>query len=160
MRLYLPRVEARLRGITALWFCRKKGHLHTNPCNEQEWDKELAYNRHFTQYINKNIHHSRYTHRSLYGTKIKEDNPTARSLIVPTGHHYWSTEKRNNITNKIFIELPLELSCVTCTGIIDTCNCFGSICESRGLSNLTPARSRLFKLIGKDGVMRWSCSKH
>ena len=49
MRLYLPRVEARLRGITALWFCRKKGHLHTIPCNEQEWDKELAYNRHFTQ---------------------------------------------------------------------------------------------------------------
>ena len=27
-----------------------------------------------------------------------------------------------------------------------------------GLSNLTPARSRLFKLIGKDGVKRWSCS--
>ena len=51
MRLYLPPVEARLRGITALWFCRKKGHLHTIPCNEQEWDKELAYNRHFTQYI-------------------------------------------------------------------------------------------------------------
>ena len=40
MRLYLPRVEARLRGITAWWFCRKKGHLHTIPCNEQEWDKE------------------------------------------------------------------------------------------------------------------------
>ena len=51
MRLYLPRVEARLRGITELWFCRKKGHLHTIPCNEQDWDKELAYNRHFTQYI-------------------------------------------------------------------------------------------------------------
>ena len=63
MRLYLPRVEARLRGITALWFCRKKGHLHTIPCNEQEWDKELAYNRHFTQYINKFIQHSKYTHR-------------------------------------------------------------------------------------------------
>ena len=40
MRLYLPRVEARLRGITAWWFCRKKGHLHTIPCNEQERDKE------------------------------------------------------------------------------------------------------------------------
>ena len=40
MRLYLPRVEARLGGITAWWFCRKKGHLHTIPCNEQEWDKE------------------------------------------------------------------------------------------------------------------------
>jgi len=60
--------------------------------------------------------------------------------------------KRNNTTNKIFIELPLELGCVTCTGIVGTCNCFGSICESRGLSNLTPARSRLFKLIGKNGV--------
>ena len=32
MRLYLPRVEARLRGITTLWFCHKKGHLHTIPC--------------------------------------------------------------------------------------------------------------------------------
>ena len=62
MRLYLPRVEARLRGITALWFCRKKGHLHTIPCNEQEWDKELAYNRHFTQYINIIIHHPKYEH--------------------------------------------------------------------------------------------------
>ena len=40
MRLYLPRVEARLRGITALWFCRKNDHLHTIPCNEQEWDNE------------------------------------------------------------------------------------------------------------------------
>ena len=67
---------------------------------------------------------------------------------------------RNNTTNKIFIELPLELGCITCTGIVGTCNCFGSICESRGLSNLTPARSRLFKLKGKDGVVRWSCSKH
>ena len=28
---------------------------------------------------------------------------------------------------------------------------FGSICESRGLSNLTPSRSRLFKLIGRKG---------
>ena len=37
---------------------------------------------------------------------------------------------------------------VTRTGILGTCNCFGSICESRGLSNLTPARSRLFKLNG------------
>ena len=56
------------------------------------------------------------------------------------------------------VELPLELGCVICTGIVGPCNCFGRICESRGLSNLTPARSRLFKLIGKNGVMRWSCS--
>ena len=31
--------------------------------------------------------------------------------------------KRNNTTNTIFIELLLELGCVTCTGIIGTCNC-------------------------------------
>ena len=36
---------------------------------------------------------------------------------------------------------------------------FGSICESRGLSNLTPTRSRLFKLIGRVKGMRWRCSK-
>ena len=32
--------------------------------------------------------------------------------------------KRNNTTNTIFIELPLELSCVICTGINGTCNWF------------------------------------
>ena len=62
------------------------------------------------------------------------------------------------VTPTMLVELPLELGCVTCTGIVGTCNCFGRICESRGLSNLTPARSRLFKLIGKKGVMRWSCN--
>ena len=34
MRLYLPRLEARLRGITAWWFCCKRGNLHTIPCIE------------------------------------------------------------------------------------------------------------------------------
>ena len=67
--------------------------------------------------------------------------------------------KRNIVTTTFFVELPLELGCVICTGIVGTCNCFGRIRESQGLSNLTPARSRLFKLIGKDGVMRWSCSR-
>ena len=57
--------------------------------------------------------------------------------------------KRNIVTTTFLIELPLELGCVICTGIVGTCNCFGRICESRGLSNLTPARSRLFKLKGK-----------
>ena len=31
--------------------------------------------------------------------------------------------KQNKTTIKIFIELPLELGCVTCTGIIGTYNC-------------------------------------
>ena len=80
------------------------------------------------------------------------DRPNWAPLLI--------NRKRNIVTTKFLVELPLELGCVTCTGIIGTCNCFGSICDSRGLSNLTPARSRLFKLMEKDGVMRWSCSKH
>ena len=68
--------------------------------------------------------------------------------------------KRNIVMTKVLVELPLEIDTIICTGIVGTCNCFGRICESRGLSNLTPARSRLFKLIGKDGVIRWSCSRH
>ena len=32
--------------------------------------------------------------------------------------------KRNNTKNTNFIELLLELECVTCTVIIDTCNWF------------------------------------
>ena len=57
--------------------------------------------------------------------------------------------KGNIVTSRVLVELPLEIGAIICTGIVGTCNWFGSICESRGLSNLTPARSRLFKLIGK-----------
>ena len=120
----------------------------------------MAYNHHFTQYINEFIHHSRYTHRSDYGTKRKEDNPIARSPIVPNWAPLLINMKRNILKTKFFIELSLELGSIACTGILGTCNYFGRICESQGLSNLTPARSRLFKLKGRKGVVRWSCSKH
>ena len=60
--------------------------------------------------------------------------------------------KRNNRMNTIFIELLLKLSCVTCTGIIGTCNWFLEVIgESWGLGNLTPSRLRLFKLMGRTG---------
>ena len=69
-------------------------------------------------------------------------------------HRNWAPlliiRKRHIVTTTFLVELPLELGCVICTGIVDTCNCFGRICESRGLSNPTPARSRLFKLIGQE----------
>ena len=61
-------------------------------------------------------------------------------------------KKRHIVTTTILVELPLEIDAIICTGIVGTCNCLGRICESRGLNNLTPARSRLFKLIGKNGV--------
>ena len=57
--------------------------------------------------------------------------------------------KWNIAATNFLVKLPLEFGSITCTGIIGTCNCFGSICESRGLSNLKPARSRLFKLMGR-----------
>ena len=60
MRLYLPRVEARLGGITAWWFCRKKGHLHTIPCNEQEWDNESWLTIATSNKYKLNIHHPEY----------------------------------------------------------------------------------------------------
>ena len=66
--------------------------------------------------------------------------------------------KRYIITTKGLIKFPLQLSCAICASILGTCICFGRICESRGLSNLTPARSRLFKLIGEGGAKRWSCN--
>ena len=88
MRLYLPRVEARLRGITAWWFCRKKGHLHTIPCNEQEWDKELAYNRHFTQWTY-NSYIIQNTHIVRLWTKPKEKKIT--QLLDPQSSQLGST---------------------------------------------------------------------
>ena len=61
--------------------------------------------------------------RSDYGTKIKEDYP--KCYTDPRSTRLGSTTdqlERNNTTIKIFIELPLELGCVTCTSIIGTCN--------------------------------------
>ena len=90
MRLYLPRVGARLGGITPWWFCRNKGHLHTIPCNEQEWDKEswltiaTSHNTQINSYIIQNPHIDRL--RS--NPNENKITPNARSPIVPTGLHY------------------------------------------------------------------------
>ena len=67
--------------------------------------------------------------------------------------------ERNNKKDKIFIELLLSLVASSARTQWHLQAGFGSICESRGLSNLTPSRSRLFKLMGKLKGMRWSCSK-
>ena len=72
-----------------------------------------------------------------------------RSPINPNWAPLLIIRKRHIVTTTFLIELPLEVDPIICTGIVGTCNCFGRICESRGLSNLTPARSRLFKLMGK-----------
>ena len=56
--------------------------------------------------------------------------------------------ERHIVTTRVFIELPLELKRIIWNGIIGPC-VLEVNCESRGLSNLAPSRSRLFKLIGK-----------
>src|SRR3954462_1889836 len=75
-----------------------------------------------------------------------------RSLDHPNWAPLLIIWKRNIVTATFLVELPSELGRVICTGIVGTCNCCGNNCESRGLSNLTPARSRLFKLKGGKGV--------
>ena len=72
-----------------------------------------------------------------------------RSPIDPNWAPLLINWKRNNTKNEIFIELRLELGRVTCTVQRHLQADFGSICEPRGLSNLAPLRSRLFKLMGK-----------
>ena len=53
---------------------------------------------------------------------------------------YWAPlliiRKGNIVTAKVFVELPLELSDITCISLIGTCNCVVVYCEPRGLSNL------------------------
>ena len=111
--------------------------------------------------MNKALHHQIQS-RSDYGTQNKRRLPQMlhRSPIIPTGLHYWSTGNRT--TQRMRSSLSSSLSLVASSARFNgTCKLvFGSICESRGLSNLTPSRSRLFKLIGRVKGMRWSCSKH
>ena len=42
---------------------------------------------------------------------------------------------------KVFIELPLELGCITCTGIIGTCNCL-EVFVSHGDSAISHPRDQ------------------
>ena len=120
MRLYLPRVEARLRGITASWFCHKKGHLHTIPCNEQEWDKELAYNRHFTQYINKS-----YIIQSTHKVRLRNQNKRRQpQMLDPRSSQLGSTTDQHETKHSNIQGLRWSIAC---TGIISTCNCCDSI---------------------------------
>ena len=98
--------------------------------------------------------------RSDYGTKIKEDYP--KCYTDPRSSRLGSTTEqleRNNTNDKIFIELLLSLVASSARTHRHLQAGFGSICESRGLSNLTPTRSRLFKLMGKVKGMRWSYIK-
>ena len=83
---------------------------------------------------------------------IVPDRPNWAPLLI-----IW---ERHVVSSWVHIKLPLEISWITWSGSIGPCIWFWKgICESWGLSNLTPSGSRLFKLIGRVKGMRWSCSK-
>ena len=70
------------------------------------------------------------------------DHPNWAPLLI--------IRKRNIVSLRVLVELPLELILVTWSEITWTCIWSYSICEPQGLSNLVPSRSKLFKLIGMD----------
>ena len=109
--------------------------------------------------MNKALHHPN-TIKARLRSQNKRRTPNAAK--VPDRPQLGSTTdqlERNNTNDKIFIELLLNMVVSTAWSHRHLQAGFGSICESRGLSNLTPLRSRLFKLMGKIKGMRWSCSK-
>ena len=127
MQLYLPHIEARLRGIIALSFCR------TIPCNEQEWDKESCLTIATSHnYMNKALHHPDTIKVRLRNqNKRRLPQMLHRSPIVPTGLHYWSTGSGDDIKNEISSSSSLSLVASTARYPRHLQAGFGSICESR-----------------------------
>ena len=82
-----------------------------------------------------------------------------RSPIVPTGLHYWSTENGQQNEHGLHRAPPWAWLRHLHGSTAPASWFWKYLCESRGLNNLTPSRSRLFKLIGRVKGMRWSCSK-
>ena len=109
--------------------------------------------------MNKALHHP-----DTIKVRLRNQNKrrTPNATKVPDRPQLGSTTdqlERNNTKDKIFIELLLSLVASSARSHRHLQAGFGSICEPRGLSNLAPSRSRLFKLMGKIKGMRWSCSK-
>ena len=149
MRLYLPRVKERLRGITALWFCRKKGHLHTTHVIHKGKIHSWLTIATSHNYMNKALHHP-----DTIKVQLRNQNKrrTPNATKVPDRPQLGSTTDRldpKNTKDKIFIELLLSLVASSARTHRHLQAGFGSICEPQGLSNLAPSRSRLFKLMGK-----------
>ena len=99
--------------------------------------------------MNKALHHP-----NTIKVRLRNQNKrrTPNATKVPDRPQLGSTTdqlERNNTKDKIFIELLLELGCVIRMVQRHLQAGFGSICEPRGLSNLAPSQSRLFKLMGK-----------
>ena len=110
--------------------------------------------------MNKALHRP-VTHKVRLRNQNKRRLPQMlhRSPIVPTGLHYWSTGNETTRRTRSPSSSSLSLVASTARTHRHLQAGFGSICEPRGLSNLTPSQSRLFKLIGRVKGKRWSCSK-
>ena len=99
--------------------------------------------------MNKALHHP---DTIKVGLRNQNKRRTPNATEVPDRPQLGSTTdqlERNNTKDKIFIELILSLVASSAHTHRHMQAGFGSICESRGLSNLAPSGSRLFKLMGK-----------
>src|SRR3954468_1581125 len=110
--------------------------------------------------MNKALHHTD-TIRARLRSQNKRRKPQKRQKVHDRPQLGSTTDRleRNNIKDKIFIELLLSSGVTPARSHRHLQTGLEVSGESRGLSNLTPARSRLFKLIGRVKGMRWSCSK-
>ena len=106
----------------------------------------------YTRHVNQRYINSITTFKHSwpdYGAKIK-DNPTCDMVpITPNWAPLLIIRKGNIVSLRVLVELPLELILVTWSGSTWTCIWSYSIYEPQGLSNLTPLRSGLLKLIGR-----------
>ena len=90
MWLYLPCAGAPLRGITTFRFCARRviftqSHVMNKEGTNSWLTIATSHNDHKIKHTSFRVHtYSPTTDEA----KRKEDNPTARSPIVPTGLHY------------------------------------------------------------------------
>ena len=112
----------------------------------------MAYNRHFTQYINISLHHPEYNQ----GPTTEPNKERKPKCIDPRSPQPGSStdrpeRKHSNVPNPRRTSTWVR-SCPLHWHRRHLHLVLVVICESRGLSNLTPSRSRIFKLMGRQKV--------
>ena len=117
----------------------------------------MAYNRHFTQYINIALQHPGYNQGPTTEPN-KERQPLMLDPRSPRLGSSTDRPERKQHNEHDLHRAPLELGCVTCTGIIGTCNCL-EVSVSHEDSAISHPRDQDYLSLWVGKGMRWSCSK-
>ena len=115
-------------GISAYWYGRKSGCIFAHLMHWIDRIWALAYNRHNVTQYHQVIQSSKKNTKTGYGrNQTNKRQPPKLSPDRP----YWAPQqiirKGNLVTAKVFVELPLEFSGITCIGLVGTYNCVCSI---------------------------------